>query len=90
MEAHMPAVTIICDRCGRTINGAIYDTCPGQPSATVGFYNLDGTAWCDHQRAETEHNICDECMWQDPLYIETHCAKPIVRQPRIPVARAKT
>jgi hypothetical protein len=61
----MPKVTVVCDRCGRTIEG-IED-----PEGTAGFYRVTEGPWHKYARCG-ETKVCDGCMWEDEGYLEDH------------------
>lgn len=55
------AISVICDRCGKTVKGIIV---PG--IATSGFYDTTGS-WAKYADPH-EKIVCDACMWSDPRY----------------------
>lgn len=59
----MPNVTVICDRCRKTIQGF------ESSEATSGFYRSShtGGVWDKYMTAE-ERVLCDSCMQHDPQY----------------------
>ena len=58
----MPKVTVVCDRCGRQIEGMEFE------EATAGFYRMTAAPWIKYARPE-ETNVCDGCMWADERYL---------------------
>lgn len=65
-------IDIICDRCGKLINGVVIELGKNIPPATGGFYDVsEGSVW--HEFAKNnEHNVCDHCMWEDSSFIEKY------------------
>lgn len=67
-------ITIVCDRCGKTVKGLMGTSLDneGRPNMgfTAGFYRIakDGEGWGQYTNPG-ERNVCDECMWADPRYI---------------------
>lgn len=60
----MDKVTIVCDRCGKKVEGLIE---PGV--ATSGFYRVDmDGGWSKYKHSQDEKVICDDCMFASPLY----------------------
>jgi hypothetical protein len=58
-------VTIICDRCGTTVEGT------ETPHFTGGFYNVIDGSWAQYARVG-ETKICDACMFTDPRYVQVY------------------
>ena len=58
----MPVVTVVCDRCGRTVQGWRGEF------ATGGFYEVSQMAWSKYARPG-ESNVCAVCMFADPGYL---------------------
>lgn len=56
----MDKVTVVCDRCGKTVEGL------QDESGTAGFYRL--TPYWRQFANEDEKILCDACMWDDPRY----------------------
>lgn len=70
----MSDITVICDRCGKTVEGihTPADTEKGIPGGTGGYYNVaPPSAWTLYADVD-ENIICDECMWSDPRYIAVY------------------
>ena len=59
----MASVTVVCDRCGRTVEGWRESEPIGM---TAGYYNVE-TSWTKYANPG-EKNVCDQCMWEDPRY----------------------
>lgn len=57
--------TIICSRCGKTVNGKRGE------NYTAGFYDVTGIPWSEFANPG-EVNLCDECMWVDERYIQVY------------------
>lgn len=65
----MKDITIICDRCGKVVNGVIDEFhLDKSVKLTGGFYDVTES---EYARWE-EERICDDCMHSDPKYIETY------------------
>lgn len=58
----MSKATVVCDRCGRTVEGLRLI------NATSGFYDMTDEYWKRYAR-EGERVVCDDCMFKDPNYI---------------------
>lgn len=61
-------VTIICDRCGATVEGirSSFEYEGRIINTTGGFYDL--TLGWERFAKPGEKVICDKCMWADPEY----------------------
>ena len=59
----MASVTVICDRCEKTVHGIENDL------GTAGFYRRSG--WGKYMNAD-EDILCDECMQSDERYLEVY------------------
>lgn len=63
MEANrLGLITVICDRCGASIDGMRGEF------ATAGFYDTTGQSWWSKYAKPGERVVCDTCMWSDPRY----------------------
>ena len=60
-ERPVEIVSVKCDRCGKTIDGAQSET------GTAGFYNVSNEPWAKYA-LPGERIICDPCMWSDAGY----------------------
>lgn len=72
----MSDITVICDRCGKTIEG-IYipaDNGKGTTGGTGGYYDTSSQLWGQYANPN-ENIICDECMWKEPRYIAVYGEK---------------
>lgn len=63
----MAKITVVCDRCGKTIEGLHYSAENGLPGSTAGYYDTTGKPWSDFAN-EGERVVCDACMWVDARY----------------------
>lgn len=61
---------MICDRCHKEFDGFKMDY------FTAGYYNMD--AWSDFKISLEEKVVCDECMFDNPKYIEIYGRHNIV------------
>ena len=62
----MSLVTVICDRCKRSIEGL------RTGSATGGFYDIEAGGWWAGFADPGEKNVCDDCMHSDPRYVAVY------------------
>lgn len=58
-------VTVICDRCGKTVDGLHV---AGPKGFTAGYYDTSGPNWSKYADPD-EKIICDDCMWKDSRYL---------------------
>lgn len=62
-----------CDRCKQTIPAATRFA----NGATGNFYDVTKEPWSKYRTAFTkEKNVCDDCMWKDPVYIADYGKVP--------------
>ena len=57
----LKAVSVVCDRCHKTVNGLISDR------GTSGFYRIVGV-WGIYRESQDEEIVCDECMRKNEKY----------------------
>lgn len=67
----MSKVTIMCDRCKKTVEGLHI-----MGSGTAGFYQVSSGTWAQFANPD-ELVICDACMWRDPRYIADYGQRTI-------------
>jgi len=71
----MAKVTVICDRCGKTIEGLHSPDTETSMGMTAGYYNTSGQPWAQFVNPG-ENVVCDACMWADERYIAVYGERP--------------
>lgn len=61
----MSKVTVICDRCHKEVPGI------DAGGHSAGFYNVENSYWSKFAYTG-ETKICDQCMWEHPIYIKLY------------------
>lgn len=67
----MADITVVCDRCGKTVEGLHSPATETSMGMTAGYYDTSGQPWSDFVDPG-ERIICDDCMWADARYIAVY------------------
>lgn len=74
----MSNITVMCDRCHKTIEGLYSEPDDSNHLGyTAGYYSIkeDGKGWGKYTDPD-ERIVCDQCMWADPRYIADYGINP--------------
>lgn len=66
-------IEIICDRCGKTVQGILIEASSGIPKITGGFYDVaPPSVWGEFSLTPSEQTVCDLCMWSDERFLQKY------------------